>query len=148
MLLLQSPGWWDCLLSHCQNQPRTHTCEYIRVLTRLALVSCLAGCSFAGKQARLSPLAAAEHRLARAEKIRSDPSERAGEILSVTRTALQEVRGSQPGTAGQALQSRGCGFSWRTPGTHPKSRTSRGHNSAEPPDRGNLLTQTGIEGEW
>ena len=51
--------------------------EYIRVLTRLALVSCLTSCSLTEKQARLSPLTAAEHRLARAEKIRSDPSERA-----------------------------------------------------------------------
>jgi pimeloyl-ACP methyl ester carboxylesterase len=68
-------------------------CKYIRVLTRLAVVGCLTGCSLAEKQARLSPLAAAEHRLARAEKIRSDPSERAAEILSVARTAVREIAG-------------------------------------------------------
>ena len=65
--------------------------ECIRVLTRLALVSCLTSCSLTEKQARLSPLAAAEHRLARAEKVRSDPSERAAEILSVARTAVSEI---------------------------------------------------------
>jgi len=66
-------------------------CEFIRALTRLALVSCLTGCSFTEKQAQLSPLAGAEHRLAGAEKIRSDPSEKAAEILSVARTALSEI---------------------------------------------------------
>jgi hypothetical protein len=73
------------------SKPRMRACEYIRVLTRLALVSCLTGCSFTEKQAQLSPLAGAEHRLARAEKIRSDPSERAAEILSVARTAVGEI---------------------------------------------------------
>ena len=73
------------------SKPRMRACEYIRVLTRLALVGCLTGCSFTEKQAQLSPLAAAEHRLARAEKIRSDPSEKAAEILSVARTAVSEI---------------------------------------------------------
>ena len=62
-------------------------------LTRLALASYLtvfAGCAIARKEAQLPPLVRAERQLARAEKIRSDPQERAAELLSVARTAASE----------------------------------------------------------
>ena len=63
-------------------------------LSRLALVSCFtffAGCSIARKETQLPPLVRAERQLARAEKIRSDPQERAAELLSVARTAASEL---------------------------------------------------------
>src|SRR5215469_9112347 len=63
-------------------------------LSRLALVGYLtvfAGCAIGRKEAQFPPLVRAERRLARAEKIRSDPQERAAELLSVARTAASEL---------------------------------------------------------
>ena len=62
-------------------------------LTRLSLIAGLAilsGCSTYDREAQLPSLVRAERRLARAEKIRSDPQQKAAEILSVARTAANE----------------------------------------------------------
>ena len=70
-------------------------------LIRLTLFSCLAifaGCSITEKKAQLPPLARAERQLAKAEKITSDPLEKAAEILSVTRTVASEI----PKNSGEA----------------------------------------------
>ncbi len=63
-------------------------------LTRFTLVTgltILSGCSTYQKEAQLPPLVRAERQLARAEKIRSDPQQKAAEILSVARTAANEI---------------------------------------------------------
>ena len=63
-------------------------------LTTLTLgffVAIFAGCSTAERQAQLPPVLRAERQLARAERIRSDPSQKAAEILSAARTALGEI---------------------------------------------------------
>ena len=76
------------------SKPESCACKCYRLLIRLVLAFCLAvfaGCSFPEKQAQLSPLAGAEYRLARAERTRSEPSEKAAEILSVARTAVSEI---------------------------------------------------------
>jgi pimeloyl-ACP methyl ester carboxylesterase len=70
------------------------TPAFIRRLTRFILVSCagvLVGCSLSNKEAGLSPLARAERRLSRAERIRSDPEQKTAEFLSVARTAADEI---------------------------------------------------------
>ena len=67
---------------------------FIRRLARFVLVSCigvLVGCSLANKEVRLSSLERAEHRLIRAERMRSDPQQKTGEFLSVARTAADEI---------------------------------------------------------
>jgi pimeloyl-ACP methyl ester carboxylesterase len=51
----------------------------------------IAGCSTSEKSARLSPLVRAERALARAERIRSDPQQKAAEILTVARVAENEI---------------------------------------------------------
>jgi hypothetical protein len=63
---------------------------FTRRLARFILVSCigvLVGCSLANKEVRLSSLERAEHRLIRAERMRSDPQQKTAEFLSVARTA-------------------------------------------------------------
>ena len=72
----------------------TRTAEFIRQLTWLTLVGCaaaFAGCSFTNREAQLRPLVRAEHQLARAERMRSDPQQQAGQLLSVARTAANEI---------------------------------------------------------
>jgi pimeloyl-ACP methyl ester carboxylesterase len=72
----------------------TRTAAFIRQLTWLTLVSCVAafaGCSFANREAQLQPLVRAERQLARAERMRSDPQQQAGQLLSVARTAANEI---------------------------------------------------------
>jgi hypothetical protein len=64
-------------------------------VTSLAILS---GCSPYEKEARLPPLVRAERRLARTEKIRSDPQQKAAEILCIARTAANEI----PKTTGEA----------------------------------------------
>ena len=68
--------------------------EFSRRVIGFTLVSCVtvfAGCAIGRKEAQLSPLVRAERQLARAERIRSDPGERAAELLSVARTAASEI---------------------------------------------------------
>jgi hypothetical protein len=68
--------------------------ESYQRLTRFILVTGLAilsGCSIYEKEAQLPPLANAERQLARAEKIRSDPGQKAAEILSAARIAANEI---------------------------------------------------------
>jgi pimeloyl-ACP methyl ester carboxylesterase len=65
-----------------------------RQLATLALVcfvSIFAGCSTAEKEGQLPPVVRAERRLARAEKIRSDSSQKMAELLSAARTAAGEI---------------------------------------------------------
>ena len=72
----------------------TRAAELHPQLTRLALVSCVAvfaGCSTTKKEAQLPALVRAERQLARAEKIRSDPQQKAAELLSVAKTAANEI---------------------------------------------------------
>jgi pimeloyl-ACP methyl ester carboxylesterase len=72
----------------------TRTAEFIRQLTWLTLISCaaaFAGCSFTNREAQLRPLVRAERQLARAERMRSDPQQQAGQLLSVARTAANEI---------------------------------------------------------
>jgi hypothetical protein len=76
------------------SKERTRTAEFNCQLTRLTLVSCVAvyaGCSITKKEAQLPPLVRAERQLARAEKIRSDPQQKAAELLSVCKTAANEI---------------------------------------------------------
>jgi hypothetical protein len=80
---------------------RSRVGECYLYLTRFILViglAILSGCSTYEKEARLPPLVRAEHRLARIEKIRSDPQQKAAEILSIARTAANEI----PKTTGEA----------------------------------------------
>ena len=68
--------------------------EFNGQLTRFILVICIAiftGCSITEKQARLQSLVGAERQLARAEKIRSDPQQKAAELLSVAKIAANEI---------------------------------------------------------
>ena len=58
------------------------------LVTSLAILS---GCSNYEKEARLPPLVRAARQLARAERIRSDPQQKAAEILSVARIAANEI---------------------------------------------------------
>src|SRR6516225_4030304 len=65
-----------------------------RQLATLALVcfvSIFAGCSTAEKEGQLPPVVRAERQLARAERIRSDPSQKVAEILSAARNAAGEI---------------------------------------------------------
>jgi hypothetical protein len=73
---------------------RTLASKFGRRLTRFTLVSCLtvfAGCSITSKETQLPALVRAERQLARTEKIRSDPREKAAELLSVARIAAREI---------------------------------------------------------
>ena len=68
--------------------------KFGRRLIRFTLVGSLtvfAGCSITSKETQLPPLVGAEHQLARTEKIRSDPREKAAELLSVARIAAGEI---------------------------------------------------------
>jgi pimeloyl-ACP methyl ester carboxylesterase len=70
------------------------TDAFDRQLATLALicfVSIFAGCSTTKKDGQLAPVLCAERQLARAEKIRSDPSQKVAEILSAARTAAGEI---------------------------------------------------------
>lgn len=72
----------------------TRTAAFIRQLTWLTLVSCAAafvGCSFTNREAQLRPLVRAERQLARVERMRSDPQQQAGQLLSIARTAANEI---------------------------------------------------------
>src|SRR4029077_5786025 len=80
---------------------RSRVGECYLYLTKFTLVTGLAilsGCSTYEKESRLPPLVRAERRLARAEKIRSDPQQKVAEILSIARTAAKEI----PKTTGEA----------------------------------------------
>lgn len=80
---------------------RSRVGECYLYLTRFTLVTGLAilfGCSTYEKEARLPTLVRAERRLARIEKIKSDPQQKAAEILSIARTAANEI----PKTTGAA----------------------------------------------
>jgi pimeloyl-ACP methyl ester carboxylesterase len=70
----------------------------LRLLTGFAI---LTGCSTYEKEAHLSPLVRAERQLARAERIKSDPQQKAAELLSVARTAANEF----PKIAGETQSS-------------------------------------------
>ena len=76
--------------------PRERICAYAidRLLTTLTLVffvAIFAGCSTTEKETHLPPVLRAERRLARAEKIRSDPPQKVAEILSVARIVAGEI---------------------------------------------------------
>jgi pimeloyl-ACP methyl ester carboxylesterase len=76
------------------SKKRERAYEFNRQLARLTLVSCaviFAGCSITEKEAQLPALARAERQLTRAERIRSDPQQKAAEILSVAITAADEI---------------------------------------------------------
>ncbi|MBV9298753.1 MAG: alpha/beta fold hydrolase [Verrucomicrobia bacterium] len=64
-------------------------------LSGLTLFSCtaiFAGCSITEKEAQLPPVVRAERQLAKAEKIRSNPSEKVAKILSVASAVTTEIR--------------------------------------------------------
>lgn len=68
--------------------------KFGRRLIKFTLVSSLtvfAGCSITSKGTQPPALVRAEDRLARTEKIRSDPREKAAELLSVARIAAGEI---------------------------------------------------------
>jgi pimeloyl-ACP methyl ester carboxylesterase len=73
-------GWRD----------REHPLHLGRLLLIVGL-AILSACSTYQKEAQLPPLVRAERQLARAERIRSDPQQKAAEILSVARTAASEI---------------------------------------------------------
>jgi hypothetical protein len=78
-------------------EERPHAFQFGSLLTRLTLVFCLgvfADCSFTGKEAQLPSVIRDEHRLAKAERIRSDLPQEMAEILSVARTAAGQIRNS------------------------------------------------------
>src|SRR5271165_3281804 len=85
--------------SMSKERERVHkfNCQLIR-LTLFSCVAICAGCSITEKRALLPPLMRAERRLAKAEKITSDPSEKTTEILSVARTVASEI----PKNSGEA----------------------------------------------
>ena len=60
-------------------------------LTLVGFVAIFVGCSTNENQAQLPSLVRAERQLAKAEKIRSDPSEKTAKILSVARTVASEI---------------------------------------------------------
>jgi pimeloyl-ACP methyl ester carboxylesterase len=70
----------------------------LTTLTLVCFVAFFVGCSTTEKEAQLSPVPRAERQLARAERIRSDPSRKAAEILSAARTALGEISKSSGDT--------------------------------------------------
>jgi hypothetical protein len=83
------------------SKERVRAYDFDRQLTTLTLVCCvaiLAGCSITEKEAQLPPLVRADRQLAKAEKIRSDPLEKAAEILTVARTIVSEIP-KNPGEA-------------------------------------------------
>jgi hypothetical protein len=59
--------------------------------TLVGSLTVFAGCSITSKETQLPPLVRAEHQLARTEKTRSDPREKAAELLSVARIAAGEI---------------------------------------------------------
>jgi len=76
--------------------PKERTCDYaldwrLTTLTLGFFITLFAGCSTTEKEAQLRPVLRAERQLARAERIRSDPPQKAAEILSAARTALGEI---------------------------------------------------------
>jgi hypothetical protein len=84
-----------------RSKKEAHAYQLDRQLIRLTLFSCVAifvGCSSTEKQAQLPPLVRAERQLAKAERIRSDPPEKAAEFLSVARTVASEIL-KNPGEA-------------------------------------------------
>ena len=73
---------------------RARACKYSRLLIKLTLVSCVAifaGCVIAEKESQLLPVVRAERQLAKAERIRSNPSKKTAEILSVARMVVAEI---------------------------------------------------------
>jgi pimeloyl-ACP methyl ester carboxylesterase len=80
---------------------------FICRLTRFILVSWVgvfAGCSVTNKEAQLSPLERAEHRLVRAERMRSDPQQETAEFLSVARTAADEISRASDLSAAESVR--------------------------------------------
>ncbi len=71
---------------------------YLTTFTLVTGLAILSGCSTYEKEAQLPPLVRAERQLARTEKIRSDPQQKAAEILSIARTAAKEI----PKTTGES----------------------------------------------
>src|SRR5258708_19881637 len=64
---------------------------YLTTFTLVTGLAILSGCSTYEKEAQLPPLVRAERQLARTEKIRSDPQQKAAEILSFARTSPKEI---------------------------------------------------------
>jgi len=75
----------------CTRSRARACCLHLTWVTLVTGFAILSGCSIYEKEAQLPPLVRAERQLARAEKIRSDPQEKAAEILSVTRTAANRM---------------------------------------------------------
>jgi hypothetical protein len=76
--------------------PKERMCAYtldrrLTTLTLVCFVAIFGGCSTTEKEAQLPPVVRAERQLARAEKIRSDPPQKAAEILSAARTVASEI---------------------------------------------------------
>ena len=74
------------------------------LVTGLAILS---GCSNYEKETRLPPLVRAARQLARAERIRSDPQQKAAEILSVARIAAKEFPKNTKETESTSTESIG-----------------------------------------
>ncbi len=67
---------------------RSHAWPRLTLVTSLAIFS---SCANYEKEAWLPPLVRVQRQLARAERIRTDPQQKAAEILSVARTAANEI---------------------------------------------------------